>query len=103
MLTTLNANLYGGGFKNFDIEGFIEVVKAQDWKARSKVQLWVKGAEEGMGTEPLTLIKLAGRGAAALNAAARRKRPAGGAKDARTRKRRAGARNAEAKGKTKHT
>lgn len=45
----MDANLYGGGFKDFDIDGFVEVVKAQDWKARSKVQLWVKGAEEGMG------------------------------------------------------
>jgi len=54
----MDANLYGGGFKNFDIDRFIEVVRAQDWKARSKVQLWVKGAEEGMGEEPFTLIKL---------------------------------------------
>ena len=54
----MDANLYGGGFKHFDIEGFIEVVRAQDWKARSKVRLWVKGAEEGMGEEPFTLIKL---------------------------------------------
>src|SRR5262249_36514749 len=43
----MDANLYGGGFKNFDIEGFIEVVKTQEWKERSKVQLWVKRAEEG--------------------------------------------------------
>lgn len=54
----MDANLYGGGFKHFDIEGFLEVVKAQDWKDRAKVQLWVKGAEEGMGEEPFTLIKL---------------------------------------------
>jgi hypothetical protein len=54
----MDANLYGGGFKHLDIDGFIEVVKAQDWKARSKVQLWVKGAEEGMGEEPFALIKL---------------------------------------------
>lgn len=57
----MDANLYGCGFKHFDIEGFIEVVKNQNWKARSKVQLWVKGAEEGMGTDPFTLIKLGGR------------------------------------------
>jgi hypothetical protein len=50
----MDANLYGGGFKHFDIEGFIEVVRAQNWKARSKVQLWIKGAEEGMGDEPFT-------------------------------------------------
>ena len=54
----MDANLYGGGFKHFEIEAFIEVVKAQRWKMRSKVQLWVKGAEEGMGTDPFTLIKL---------------------------------------------
>lgn len=54
----MDANLFGGGFKHFDIEDFIKVVGAQDWKARSKVQLWVKGAEEGMSDEPFTLIKL---------------------------------------------
>ncbi len=57
----MDANLYGGGFKNFDIDGLIEVVEAQAWKERSKVQLWVKGAEEGMGEEPFTLIKLGPR------------------------------------------
>jgi hypothetical protein len=57
----MDANLYGGGFKHFDIEGFIDVVKGQDWKNRAKVQLWVKGAEEGMGEEPFTLIKLGRR------------------------------------------
>ena len=30
----MDANLYGGGFKHFDIEGFIEVVQAQNWKVR---------------------------------------------------------------------
>ena len=48
----LDANLYGGGFKHFDIDGFIEVVEARNWKERAKVQLWVKGAEEGMGEDP---------------------------------------------------
>jgi hypothetical protein len=57
----IDANLFGGGYKHFDIEGFIDVVKAQDWKMRSKVQLWVKGAEEGMGEDPFTLIKLGRR------------------------------------------
>jgi hypothetical protein len=60
----MDANLYGGGFKRLDIEGFIAAVKDQDWKARSKVRLWVKGGEEGMSDEPFTLIKL-GRGKAA--------------------------------------
>ena len=54
----MDANLYGGGFTHFDIKDFIKTVQAQDWKEPSKVQLWVKGAEEGMGTEPWTLIKL---------------------------------------------
>jgi hypothetical protein len=54
----LDANLFGGGFKHFDIDGFIEVVRAQRWKKRSKVQLWIKGAEEGMGTEPFELVRL---------------------------------------------
>lgn len=46
------------GFKHFDVEGFIKVVEAQHWKDRPKVQLWIKGAEEGMGEDPFTLIKL---------------------------------------------
>lgn len=50
----MHANLYGGGFKHFDIEEFIETVEAQDWKDRENVQLWVKGEEE----ESFTLIKL---------------------------------------------
>ena len=82
----MDANLYGGGFKHFDIQGFIEVVRAQDWKARSKVQLWVKGAEEGMGTEPFTLVKLGGRRAAAPKAAQTKKRRAAGRKAPATRK-----------------
>jgi hypothetical protein len=91
----LDANLYGGGFQHFDMDGFIEVVKAQNWKARSKVQLWVKGAEEGMGTEPFTLVKLgAHRSRAATKAAAPRKRRAAGVKAAKPKKRRAAGRKA---------
>jgi hypothetical protein len=92
----MDANLYGGGFKHFDIEGFIAVVEAQDWKARSKVQLWVKGAEEGMGEEPFTLIKISRRSEAAVKAAATRKRRAAGAKAAQTKKHRAAGRKAAA-------
>lgn len=92
----MDANLYGGGFKHFDIEGFVEVVKAQDWKVRRKVQLWIKGAEEGMGEEPFTLVKLGRRSEAAVKAAATRKRRAAGAKAAQTKKRRAAARKAAA-------
>lgn len=57
----MDANLYGGGFKHFDIEGFIEVVKRQDWKARPQVQLWVKGAVEGMGENSFTQVDLGRR------------------------------------------
>ena len=54
----MDANLFGGGYKHFDIQGFIRVVEAQDWKERTKVQLWAKGAEEGMGETPFALIRL---------------------------------------------
>ena len=92
----IDANLYGGGFKHFDIDGFIEVVRARNWKARAKVQLWIKGAEEGMGTEPFTLVKLAAHSAAGIKAAATCTRRAAGIKAAETRKRRAAGVNAAA-------
>ena len=69
----MHANLFGGGFKHFDIEGFIEAVKSQAWKARHKVQLWVAGAEEGMGEQPFMPIKLGRR----RRESATRKRSAG--------------------------
>jgi hypothetical protein len=98
----MDANLYGGGFKHLDIEAFVTVVEAQNWKARSKVQLWVKGAEEGMGTEPWTLVKLGGRPSeAGVKAAATRKRRAAGGKAATTRKRKAAARKAVATRRTR--
>jgi hypothetical protein len=50
----MHANLYGGGYKHFDIEGFIEVVQAQEWKDRANLQLWIKGEEE----ESWTPIKI---------------------------------------------
>ena len=84
----MDANLYGGGFKHFDNEAFIVVVQAQNWKVRSKVQLWVKGSEEGMGTEPWTLVKLGGRRSeGAAKAAATKKRKAAAGKAVATRKR----------------
>ena len=55
----MDANLFGGGYKHFDIEGFIKVVEAQVWKDPARVQLWIKGAVEGMrGEESFTLVKL---------------------------------------------
>ena len=57
----MDANLYGGGFKHFDIEEFIEVVKSQNWKARSNVQLWVRGNEEGMAGMPFHQVELGGQ------------------------------------------
>jgi len=100
----MDANLYGGGFKHLDIDGFIEVIKAQDWKARSKVLLWVKGAEEGMGTEPFTVIKLGGRRSeAAVKAAATRKRRGAAAKAVQTKQRRAAGRKAAASRKAKQS
>ena len=33
----MEANLYGGGFKHFDIEKFITVVETQDWKDRANL------------------------------------------------------------------
>jgi hypothetical protein len=42
----MDANLFGGGYKQFDIDQFIEIVEAQAWKRRTKVQLWVKGTDE---------------------------------------------------------
>ena len=99
----LDANLHGGGFKHFDIDGFIAVVKAQEWKSRSKVQLWVKGGEEGMWDDPFTLIKLGGGRAAALKAAATHKRRAAGVKAAQTKKRKVAGRKAAVTRKTKQT
>ena len=60
----IDANLFGGGFKHFDIKGFIDVLNTQAWKERAKVQLWVRGAEEGMAEETFTAIKLRTRRAA---------------------------------------
>ena len=50
----MHANLYGGGYKHFDIEGFVEVVEAQDWKDRANLQLWVK-REEDQSWTPIKL------------------------------------------------
>jgi len=54
----MDANLFGGGYKRFDIERFVKVVEAQDWKDRTRVQLWVKGACEGVDEGSFSIIKL---------------------------------------------
>jgi hypothetical protein len=48
----MSANLYGGGFKRFDIEQFVEVIKKQEWHDPSNVQLLIKGEED----EKFTLL-----------------------------------------------
>ncbi len=54
----MDANLVGGGFKHFNIDGFIEVVESQNWKEWGAVQLWIKGGEEGMNDSLFELVKL---------------------------------------------
>jgi len=98
----MDAHLYGGGFGHFDIEGFIEVVKAQDWKARSNVQLWVQFSDGFVGTEPFTEIELGAPSEAALKATAKRKRSAA-AKAAPTKKQLAVPKKAAATRKAKNS
>lgn len=45
-----NANVFGGAFKHFDIEAFIDVVSSQEWRDRDNVQLFVQGEESGKWT-----------------------------------------------------
>lgn len=40
------ANLYGGGFNHFDIEGFIAAVQAQQWRDPDNVQLFLKSESD---------------------------------------------------------
>jgi hypothetical protein len=42
----MSAHLYGGGFKHFDIEGFIAAVQAQQWKDPANVQLFLKSESD---------------------------------------------------------
>ena len=50
----LNANLFGGGFKHFDIESFIGIVASQEWQCRDDVQLFIKDEE----AQTWTLVNL---------------------------------------------
>lgn len=52
----ITANVYGAGFKHFDIFVFCELIEKQDWQGRSNVQLFVKGE----GESRFTLIKFDG-------------------------------------------
>jgi hypothetical protein len=55
----MDANVYGGGFKNFDIEAFVAAVEAQDWKDRANVQLFLKG--DGTAAQQFTILTLASK------------------------------------------
>lgn len=41
--TGMNANVWGGGFKHFDIEQFIDLVERQPWRDPDSVQLFIQG------------------------------------------------------------
>jgi hypothetical protein len=38
----MSAHLYGGGFKHFDLDGFLAVVAAQPWKDPDTVQVFLQ-------------------------------------------------------------
>ncbi len=42
----MQANLYGGSFKHFDMEKFMETVKMQEWHDPDQVQIFIKGEED---------------------------------------------------------
>ncbi len=42
----MSANLYGGGFKHFDIEGFLQIVKSQNWHDPDNLQVFIKDEED---------------------------------------------------------
>jgi len=43
----MTANIFGGGFKHFDIEAFVDVVAKQEWQDRDNIQLFLQGEDEG--------------------------------------------------------
>ncbi len=51
----MSANIYGGGFKHFDMEAFTKVVARQQWHDRASVQLFIQGEDAGK----FTLMELA--------------------------------------------
>lgn len=83
----MDANLFGGGNKHFDIDAFVKVVEAQNWKEPTQVQLWVKGAEAGMGEEGFALVKLRWRPASQPKRAAKPAPPSAPKRVTKTRRR----------------
>ena len=50
----MSAHVYGGGFKHFDVNGFIADVQAQAWKDPLNVQLFLKSdSDERFSLHPL--------------------------------------------------
>lgn len=50
----MNAHVFGGGFKHFDVEGFIDTIKAQAWQDPANVQLFLKSnADYRFFSQPL--------------------------------------------------
>jgi hypothetical protein len=43
----MQANVYGGAYNYFDLDGFVGFLKEQNWRAPHSVQLLVKGEEDG--------------------------------------------------------
>ena len=50
----MHAWLFGGGFKSFPVDGFINVVEKQTWKSPGNVQLFMKVE----GEDAFTLLDL---------------------------------------------
>ena len=46
----INANLFGGGFKNLDIQMLIRAVAEQEWRDRESVQLFIKDEDQSKWT-----------------------------------------------------
>ncbi|NEQ36577.1 MAG: hypothetical protein F6K40_09945 [Okeania sp. SIO3I5] len=47
---SMEARVYGGAFNFLDIDNFIEVVKAQNWRAKKNVQLLIQDQEDSCFT-----------------------------------------------------
>lgn len=50
----MSAHIYGGGFKHFDVDGFLANIRAQEWKDPLNVQLFLKSdSDERFFLQPL--------------------------------------------------